>query len=259
MTSANACENIVSDYLKVLSSNFDTTPSDKGCFVLTPFNRPDGEGIELELEALPSGNVRITDMGDTFGYLYINGLTLSRALMDSAKHISMGYGVSLDRAMLVIESDSESVGNALHELVQATLAVTDLIQKRRPSGTRKARFDNEVESFIIYSGVTYDAGYEVRGVREKHEFRFHINSDRNLLIQPITAATEAAAHTWAERWEYRFIDTIEANSNWRLVAVLDDRSTTEIWTPHALAPIENHAILWDEKNRLAQLLAGSHT
>ena len=257
MTSANACEYIINEYLGGLSSNFNATPSEKGCFVLTPFDRPDGEGITLEFETLPSGNIRISDMGDTFGYLFVNGLTLSQTIVDRARHISMSYGVSLESAMLVKETEPESAGEALHELIQATLALTDLINRRRPSNTRKARFDNEVESFIIYSGVTYDADYEIEGVREKHTFRFHINSGRNLLIQPITASTESAAHTWSERWGYRFIDTIQSNGDWRPFAVLDDRRPTNIWTPSALAPIEAHAILWSQQERLTELLVGA--
>ncbi len=198
MISTNACEYIINEYLRGLSNNFDTTPSAKGCFVLTPFERPDGEGITVEIEDLPSGKIQISDMGDTFGYLFVNGLTLSRTIVDRAKHISMSYGVSLEGARLIKETEPESIGDALHEMIQATLAVTDLINRRRPSNTQKARFDNEVESFIIYSGVTYDADYEIDGVREKHTFRFHIDSGRNLLIQPITASTESAAHTWSE-------------------------------------------------------------
>ena len=256
MTNTDLCANVISKYTEGLAVDFEATPSDDGCFLLTPFYRPDGEGIELEVEILPGGNIKISDMGDTLGYLFVNGLTLSRTLIGRAKSISMGYGVSLQRDSLIIETEPANVGIALHELIQAALAVTDLIQMRRSTNTRKVRFDNEVESFIIYSGVIYDADYKVKGQREKHEFRFHVNSGQNLLIQPITASTESAAHTWAERWEYRFLDVMQSEDTWNIVAVLDDRSAQDIWTPYALAPIQKHAIPWAEKDRLAERLAG---
>ena len=256
MTITNACEYIINEYLRDLSNKFDTTPSDIGYFVLTPFDRPDGEGITVEIEDLPSGKIRISDMGDTFGYLFVNGLTLSRTIVDRAKHISMSYGVSLEGARLIKETEPESIGDALHEMIQATLAVTDLINRRRPSNTQKARFDNEVESFIIYSGVTYDADYEIKGAREKHTFRFHVDSGQNLLIQPITASTESAARTWSERWGYRFLDTIQSDGAWRPIAVLDNRHRTQVWTPNALAPIGEHSILWSQQEKLTELLAG---
>ena len=256
MTDTNACITVVDRYIKGLSDQFSATPTNRGCFVLTPFDRPDGEGIELEIENLSSGKIRISDMGDTLGYLYVNGLTLTRTVMDKARHISLSYGVSLESATLSIEEEPEYAGDALHNLIQATLAVTDLIQRRRPSNTRRIRFDNEVESFIIYSGVTYDADYSVRGAREKHVFRFHVDSGHSLLIQPISASTESAAHTWSERWEYRFLDTIESDNNWHPVAILDDRDTSVIWTPYALAPIEAHAILWSQQEELQNLFSG---
>lgn len=247
-----ACEQVVVKYLEALSGEFETTRSGSGCFLVTPFIRPDGEAIELELEQLSSGHVLIGDMGDTLGYLYVNGLTLSRSTLDNARRIARPLGVSLQRNALVVETEPESIGDAVHRLIQSVLAVTSLIRGRRANG--RIRFDTEVESLIISSGVTYDGDYEITGRREKHAFRFHVNSGRNLLVQPITAATEAAARTWAERWAYRFSDVLDMGVEWRPVAVLDDRSGRVIWTPRALAPVQEYAILWAERDRLAGLL-----
>ena len=48
----------------------------------------------------------------------------------------------------------------MHGLIQATLAVSDLIHKRRP--TSNVHFDEEVESFIIHRGVSYDVDFSVK-------------------------------------------------------------------------------------------------
>ena len=251
MTRSDVCEELVSNYLERLSGDFETSESDNGCFVVTPFIRPDGESIELEVELLPNGHVRISDMGDTLGYLYVNGLTLSRTVLENTKHIAMRHGVSLQRNDLGVEVESSAVGDALHGLIQAVLSVTDLIQRRRPMA--RVRFDDEVESFIIHSGVTYDGGYVVGGRSERHTVKFHVDSGRNLLIQPITASTESAAHTWAERWAYRFHDILREGTHWRAVAVLDDRSEQKvIWTPHAIAPISEYALVWAEREQLTE-------
>ena len=259
MTSTNFCDEVVNSYMQTLSNGIKVIPSDSGCFVVTPFTKPDGEGIELELETLPNGNILINDMGDTLGYLFVNGLTLSKSVMDKASFISKCHGVFIESEILSIETKPEDAGKALHELIQAVIGVTDLIQLRRSTTSRRIKFDNEVAAFVIRSGVTYDADYQVKGTREKHNFRFHINSDRNLLIQPLTASTESAALKLAERWAYHFQDTVQAEENWYPVAVLDDHNGAEIWTPHALGPIQEYAILWSQKDQLAQLLAGSHS
>ena len=224
MTNTSACIGVVNKYLERLSSDFNATPSDNGCFLLTPFNRPDGEGVELELETLPDGSIRINDMGDTAGYLFVNGLTMSKAMTDRAKFISRCYGVSFDGYTLEIETQPESSGDALHELIQAVLAVTDLIQMRRSTRPRIVRFDYAVESVIKHSAAAYDTAYQVSGKRETHTFGFHVNSGRNLLIQPITTASASDAHAIAERWAYRFIDVIQSNEIWKPYAVLDNRA-----------------------------------
>lgn len=116
-------------------------------------------------------------------------------------------------------------------------------------------FDTEVEPFVIQSGVVYDVDFKVSGHLEPHIYKFHINSGRNMLIQPITAATEAAAHSWAERWAYRFADTVAKTPVWHPVAVLDDRGNRQgIWTPRARAPLGEQAILWADRELLAGTL-----
>ncbi len=195
-------------------------------------------------------------MGDTIGYLWVNGLTLSRAKIEKARGISLPFGVTLENNILSIYAEPETVGEALHGLIQAALGVTDLIHTDRPASLNRVRFANAVESFIIRSGATYDADYEVRGQRRRHKFGFHVNTGRNLLVQPITASTEAVALKRAEQWESRFMDVTKANETWFPVAVLDDRGKRSVWTPDAIAPIRQHAIVWADKDRLAALLAG---
>ena len=61
----------------------------------TPFVRPDGEGIEVELIKRPDGIANLSDMGSTISYLYVNGLTLNRSLIDlSQKYCTKPRGTS---------------------------------------------------------------------------------------------------------------------------------------------------------------------
>lgn len=260
MTSATYT-NVAEQYIRWLSSEIETHPLDEGYIVSIPFERPDGEYIGLEINSLPGGNIRITDMGDTLGYLFVNGLTLSDKMIDRAKHISKRYGVSLEDGPLAIESEPEAIGEAFHRIVQATIAVTDLIQMRRSTQPRIVRFDDEVETIIKYSGAIYRTNYKISGRLENHTFKFHVNSGRNLLIQPMVAASENAAHALAERWAYRFHDVMQSNEIWQPQAVLDNRaeyvSERVIWTPRAVAPISEYAITWADRDKLAALLEGN--
>ena len=267
MANTDICASVVSQYIQRLQSDFEVTKSDNGCFLLTPFDRPDGEGIELKIESLPNGNIRISDMGDTIGYLFVNGLTLGKPLMDRVKYIAAKHAVSFENSTIKAEIRPESAGDTLHELIQAVLAATGLIQTRRSTPPRRIGLDTQVESLIKVSGATYENNYKISGIHEKHEFRFHINSGRNLLLQPITARSASSAHSLAERWAYRFMDVIRSNDKWHPIAVLDDRmlqanadtmresNTQLIWTPDAIAPIQEYAIPWSDSPKLAELIA----
>ena len=249
----NQCEEVIDAYLTVLREDFECSRSQEGWFITTPFVRPDGEGIEIELQPLPDGDINIADMGDTLGYLYVNGMTLSQALIATARQIAKTHGVSLQRNQLSLRVDQDSIGTGLHDLIQAILSITDLIQRRRP--TSRVVFDVEVESFIIHSGVTYDVGFEVQGSKERHTVKFHVNSGKNLLIHPISVATAGPARSWAERWSYRFSDILGENSNWHPVIILDDRGArSDAWNSHALTPIREFAVMWSNRNELESIL-----
>lgn len=254
MNATTPCDAVVHNYLNILSADFAVTPSENGCYVLTPFLRPDGESVELEIVSLPNGATRLGDMGDTLGYLYTNGLTLTKSVLDKARRIARRHRVALRQSSLLIESESALTGDEVHRLIQASIEVSNLIQGRRSAG--RVIFDTEVESFVIQSGAVYDVDFRVAGQLEPHTYKFHINSGRNMLLQPITAATEATAHSWAERWAYRFGDTVANTAGWQPVAVLDDRGNRQaIWTPHARAPLGNQAILWADRELLTGMLA----
>ena len=253
MTPANICADMVSSYLTQLSADFEIFPSDGGCYVATPFTRPDGEVIELEIAILPGGQTRLADMGDTLGYLYANGLTLTRGVLDKARDIAGSYGVSIERNTLVMDVTAEAAGQAMHRMIQATLAVAHLIQDRRTNG--RVVFDDAVESLIIQTGVTYDSDYRLHGSREAHTFKFHVSSGANLLIQPLSAASASAAHATAKRWAYRLSDAVQQHEYLRPVVVLDDRNTRRgVWTANAQAPIADFAILWQDRNQLEAML-----
>lgn len=250
-----ACMDTITAYTGLVEGQFSVVDSDDGCFLVTPFERPDGDFIELQVEPLAGDRVRLSDMGDSLGYLYVNGLTLSKAVMQEAQRISASFGVSLDRGTVWYEGEQQSAGEGMHRLIQATQAVSSLIQKRRPHS--RVLFDDDVESLLIHSSVPYDRNFAARGERQTHTIRFHLDSGRNLLVQPIAAAQKSTAHSWAERWAYRFADLRASDDRWRFAAVLDDRGArTQIWTADTVTPIQEHAIRWSERDKLEELISG---
>lgn len=249
-------EGYVRRYLQQLQAGFRACGAEDKCVTVTPFRRPDGEMVEVELKLLPGGRIRLTDMGDSIGYLHINGLTLTRSVLQDTRKLCRRYGVSLERYELVTEVDTEAgAGERLHALIQSALAVTDLIQKRRP--VNRLLFDDVVEVFLVGHRAVYDSNYRVEGEGLPHTVRFRVDSNRNILIQPLSALSETVAFSWAERWAYRFGDIRRRNASWKPYVVLDDRGDRAgVWTPRTLIPLRTDATVvpWRESSVLADAL-----
>ncbi len=258
MSQPDICESIISEYLASLEGEFNIEPNSLGCSIITPFIRPDGDYIEILAEQRPSGVIALSDMGGTFSYLHLSGLSLSRRLRDDAKRIGSRYDISVHVNELIAQVDPLGVGQALHNLVQAILAIASLVEKRRPY--LNLRFDEEVEATIISQGKRYDPEFVVNGKKEHHTVRFHIDSGLNLLVQPFSQASEIQARRVAERWYYYFDDILKADPAWVCVAVLDDRGNREsIWSnPYTVRPLDGiaHLVKWSEKDKLVATLDG---
>ena len=253
----DVCQKLIDSYTTAIVEGTKITEVSPSLFYLTlPFNRPDGEFIEIEITTQQDGRLRLSDMGDSLGYLHINGLTTSRAILDTVRGFAQQDGLSFERYELAVSVRPEDdIGKWLHSLTQTIIRVTDLIQKRRPS--ERLRFNTEVEAYLIGNRIVYDGEYSVSGERESHKISFHVNNNKRALIQPMSAGTQAAAHSLAERWAYRFADILERDESWQPIVVLDDRGAKDAhWTPETIAPLKGYAdtIQWSENYRLAETL-----
>ena len=257
-TDTEFCKTLVAEYLNTLGGEFVTSDNESGCSILTPFIRPDGDSLEVLAERRSDGRIILSDGGETFAYLYLSGLSLSRKLQDDARRISERYGVGVDVNELVTEvSSNGQVGDAFHGLLQAMMNVAALIEKRRPYINLK--FEEEVEGTIIGQGKRYDPDYEVHGRIGTHTVKFHVNSGMNLLIQPLSQSNELQARNIAQRWYYHFDDIKNVDNEWSCIAVLDDRGVrASVWTSEARAIIEAKAtvIPWSRRERLVDALEG---
>lgn len=251
------CDRLVEGYLSALREDFQVQSANGRCLIVTPFVRPDGGLIEIEAQILSDGHLRLSDLGESIAYLYVNGLTVTRAALDEIRKLCRRRGVTLDNYELTIEIENESLqGERVHSLIQVILVVTDMIQKRRPY--QRLRFDEVVETFLVGHRTVYDSDFRVQGEDSVHRIRFHVDSDRRALIQPLSPNTETAAFSWAERWAYRFDDIKRHDPSWRPFAVLDDRGArARVWTPRCLVPLRRDAtvIHWSDNAPLAESLA----
>ncbi len=260
MQNASRCQELIEKYASAIREGSESSGADDACLIVTPFTRPDGGLVEVEVQALPDGQLRIVDLGESIGYLYVNGLTVnSQTLAEVRRHIRQ-YGVQLADYELLVQIESQAdAGERFHALIQAVLRVSDMILKRRPY--QQVRFDDVVESFLVGNRAVYDHDFQVQGETSTHKVRFHVDSGRRMLVQPLTATTEQIAFSWGERWAYRFDDIRRRDDSWRPFAVLDDRGDrASVWTNRTLRPLRRDATIvrWVDPAILAEALSGDN-
>lgn len=130
MTVSSMGKELLDAYLGSLAKNVSVMPYESGCHLLTPFIRPDGEAIGLEIASLPNGDFSLSDMGDTLGYLYVNGLAEDLAAPDYAHSLAGTYAVTFIDNAMTVSCCPEGLGDAVHNLVQAVMAVANFGQGR---------------------------------------------------------------------------------------------------------------------------------
>ena len=142
MTVSSIGKELLDAYLGSLAKNVSVIPYESGCHLLTPFIRPDGEAIGLEITSLPNGDFRLSDMGDTLGYLYVNGLAEDLAAPDYSHSLAETYAVTFVDNAMTISCYPEDLGDAVHNLIHAVLAVTNFGRGRAFSDPAPANADN---------------------------------------------------------------------------------------------------------------------
>jgi hypothetical protein len=256
MEDNNRCEQVIERYATAIRDGSRARAVGDACLILTPFSRPDGGAVELEVQTLGGGQLQISDLGESIGYLYVNGLTVNTdTLAEIRRHIRQ-YGVDLTDYELTARAKSPAdAGERFQAVIQAALRVTDMIQKRRPY--QQLRFEDVVESYLVGNRAVYDKDFQVAGETLTHKVKFHVDSGRRILLQPLSATNEQVAFSWAERWAYRFDDIRRRDPAWNPYAVLDDRDKkSEVWTSRTIRVLERDATVvhWVDPQLLTRAL-----
>ena len=253
------CEAIVREYMDSLRSGITVESQDDECVIVTPYLRPDGDYIELGAGVGQDGSPRLTDWGETMAFLHLNGLALSRPILLDVRRIAERYGVALTLNELEIPLGTAPPNlNPLQSLIQAIIDVAGLIEKRRPRAI--LQFDEVVEAEIIAQGRPYDDTYPVRGERQQHTIRFHVDGGLHLLVQTLTQNSETAARNTAERWFYHFTDILQYDPSWRCYALLDDRGGREaVWTRSAVTALQDlvRLVPWSQKENFLEAFSAT--
>jgi len=146
-------EDAITEYFANLPDNFIVMIDGSDYRLVTPFARLDGEYIELRVCKKSVGEIVITDDYSTSDYLFLNGLTWkgNAELIQEVQRITCHYQVDFIASELLVTVAAFQIGAGLHRLLAATLALSDLVYKRRCRTTHI--FSTEVESIFLKRAI----------------------------------------------------------------------------------------------------------
>lgn len=155
------CKELIDAYLTWLRRGFSSESFEGGCELTTPFL--DRHNDHLQVYALKqNGKIILSDDGYILSDLRTSGLELTtpkrKIVLDTALK---GFGVQLRDSQLIVEASPRNVGQRLHSLLQAMLAINDMFTMSQP---RIATFFwEDVRDFLDRHHVRYSPRVKLAG------------------------------------------------------------------------------------------------
>ncbi len=155
------CQKMIDDYVAWLRRGLSIEEVGGVCELTTPFL--DRHNDHLQVYAIRrNGSVTLSDDGFVLSDLRTSGLDVDtpkrKAVLES---ILNGLGVRAENQQLVVEASPANLGQRLHSLVQAMLAVNDMFVMAQPRVA--GFFFEDVRSFLDSHNVRYTPRVKLAG------------------------------------------------------------------------------------------------
>jgi hypothetical protein len=155
------CRQLVEAYVEWLRRGLSVESLGEACELTTPFL--DRHNDHLQVYAFKrNGIIKLSDDGYILSDLRASGLELTTPKRKSVLETALrGFGVQLEANQLVIEASPRNLGQRLHSLVQAMLAVNDMFVMAQP---RVATFFwEDVREFLDQHEIRYSPRVKLAG------------------------------------------------------------------------------------------------
>ena len=126
------CRKMIDEYVAWLRRGLSIEEIGGACELTTPFLDRHNDHIQV-YATRKNGNITLSDDGYILSDLRTSGLDVDtpkrKAVLDG---ILNGLGIRAEDHQLVVEASSANLGQRLHSLVQAMLAVNDMFVMAQP-------------------------------------------------------------------------------------------------------------------------------
>jgi hypothetical protein len=155
------CQKLIDSYVDWLRQGLSVEKVGEACELTSPFLDRHNDHIQVYAKR-KNGNIVLSDDGYILSDLRTSGLDIDtpkrKMVLDSVLN---GLGVREENNRLVVEASEKNLGQRLHSLVQAMLAVNDMFVMAQPRVA--SFFFEDVRAFLDSHEVRYTARVKLAG------------------------------------------------------------------------------------------------
>lgn len=226
--------------------------------IRTPFMYPDGDVIDLFVKQGESGEVTVTDLGETLSWLRMQTAANKR----TSKQLRMiddvvsSHGIERYKGMLVTRADRSGFADAVIKLAQGCLRVSDVWFTFRNRSFETAT--DEVEDFLTEKNIEFERNKECVGRSGKvRRLDFHtFTQNSSTFIQILStgsrgAATRLVEHALAVWYDIHYLKKQDLT----FVSLFDD--TMDIWRDEDFKMVDEWSSVarWSNPESLLEAVA----
>jgi hypothetical protein len=155
------CQKLIDGYVDWLRQGLSVEELGGACELTTPFLDRHNDHLQVYAERR-NGNIILSDDGYILSDLRTSGLEMDtpkrKMVLDG---VLKGLGIRSDNGRLFVEASGTNLGQRLHSLVQAMLAINDMFVMAQPRVA--SFFFEDVRNFLDSNDVRYTARVKLAG------------------------------------------------------------------------------------------------
>lgn len=147
---------LVESYLKWLRKEFSADTLEDACELTTPFLDRHNDHLQIYARNNGNGTIALSDDGNTLMELKVGGLeTITKKVRGQVQLMLNAYGAKLVDEDITIRANKRNLGQQMHYLIQAILAVNDMYALSPPTTRIADTFQSTVSKFFKSQKFVY--------------------------------------------------------------------------------------------------------
>jgi len=217
------CEQVIEQAISELKGAFRCIPYDKGLGIVTPYLYPDNDLIEVFVQEIAGGRIRVTDLGETLRHLASQGVDV----VDSPKRrfmlnqVASRLHVVVAGGRLEKEGLPQEVGLILLDVAAASHGVAGLAYTSK--AYEPAEFPEEVSAYLRDNKIQHEQHPRIKGMSGKdYKISLRINGKvrPEILVEAMSPSQQAGISAVVNRVVREWYDI---NGSRRKVSLLNDQ------------------------------------